>query len=139
MRLKRPTINDLNMLGVHFYSVGAYELAIVQLEQAVALAPEVASIHFNLGGAYYGTGRVAEAEREFRQALALDPGHARAHWFRGLCLEGLGDLDAALGEFGWVLRHSTGTREARSAREEIEVIDSLLQHRNAGEDSRVSL
>ena len=138
MRSKRPTINDLNMLGVHFYSVGAYELAIVQLEQAVSLAPEVASIHFNLGGAYYGTGRVADAEREFRQALALDPEHVRGHWFRGLCLEGLGDLDAALGEFGWVLRHSTGTREARSAREEIEVIGSLLQPRNAGEDSRVS-
>jgi lipoprotein NlpI len=138
MRSKRPTVNDLNLLGVHFYSVGAYELAIVQLEQAVTLAPEVAGIHFNLGGAYYGKGRIAEAEGEFRQTLALDPQHARAHWFRGLCLEGLGDLDAALEEFGWVLRHSTGTREARSAREEIQVIGSLLQHRTAGENSRVS-
>jgi tetratricopeptide (TPR) repeat protein len=133
MRLKRPTVSDLNMLGVHFYSAGAYELAIVQLEQAVTLAPEVASIHFNLGGAYYGKDRVAEAEREFRQVLALDPGHVRAHWFRGL-----GDLDGALEEFGWVLRHSTRTREARSAREEIQVIGSLLQHRIAGENSRVS-
>jgi hypothetical protein len=63
MRRKRPTVGDWNTLGVHFYSVGAYDLAIAQLEEAVRLAPEMASIHFNLGGAYYGKGRVAEAMR----------------------------------------------------------------------------
>lgn len=138
MRSKRSTINDLNILGVHFYSVGAYDLAIVQLERALALAPEVASIHFNLGGAYYGKGRVGDAEREFRLALELDPEHVKAHWFHGLCLEGLGRLAEAMGEFDWVLQHSTGTREARSAEEEIQVIGPLLQHRNARGDSQVS-
>jgi Tfp pilus assembly protein PilF len=133
MKRKRPTVHDLNTLGVHFYSVGAYELAIVQLEQAVALAPEVASIHFNLGGAYYGQGRVAEAEREFRQTLALDPQHVRARWFRGLCLERLGQLEAALEEFKCVRQHSPDTREARSAREEIDVIGVLLQTKGGGE------
>ncbi len=127
MRRKRPTAQDWNTLGVHFYSVGAYDLAIAQLERAVALAPEVPSLHFNLGGAYYGKGRVADAEREFRLALERDPGHARAHWFRGLCLEALGRLGEALEEFHWVRRHSTGTREARSAQEEIQAIGLLLQ------------
>ena len=133
MKRKRPTVHDLNTLGVHFYSVEAYDLAIVQLEQAVALAPESAGIHFNLGGAYYGKSRVADAEREFRQALALDPDHVRAHWFRGLCLERLGQLDAALEEFTCVRRYSTDTREGRSAGEEIEAIGILLRQNGDGE------
>jgi Flp pilus assembly protein TadD len=127
MRSKRPTVHDWNTLGVHFYSVGAYDLAIAQLEEAVRLAPEVAGIHFNLGGAYYGRGRVVDAEREFHLALELAPDHARCHWFRGLCLEKLGRLNEALMEFEWVRQHSPGTREARSAQEEIEAIDLLLQ------------
>ncbi len=138
MRRRRPTVHDWNTLGVHFYSVGAYDLAITQLERAVSLAPEVASIHFNLGGASFGKGRMIDAEREFRAALALDPGHARAHWSRGLCLERLGRLNEALREFAWVLEHSAGTREARSAQEEIEAI-GLLSDGNEASGSLMDL
>ena len=127
MRPRRPTVHDHNSLGVHFYSVGAYELAIAELEKAVALAPEVASLHFNLGGAFYNKGRVEDAEREFRLALALDPGHVKTHWFLGLCLEKMGRLSEALEEFHWVRRNSTGTREARSAGEEIHAIGLMLK------------
>lgn len=136
MKRKRPTVHDLNTLGVHFYSIEAYDLAIVQLEQAVALAPEVASVHFNLGGAFFGKGRTKDAEHEFLLTLERDPGHLRAHWFRGLCLEKLGRLDEALREFEWVLRHSTGTREAFSAREEIQVICHLLQTQGGGKPAQ---
>jgi cytochrome c-type biogenesis protein CcmH/NrfG len=126
MRLKRPTVNDLNTLGVQFYRSEAYDLAIVQFEEAVRLLPESAAIRFNLGGAYYGKHRIADAEREFRMALQLDPHHVRAHWFRGLCLERMERFREALAEFEWVLGHSVGTREARSAREEIQVIAMVL-------------
>jgi hypothetical protein len=67
---KRPTVHDLNALGVHFYSVEAYDLAIVQLEQATSLAPDVAAIHFNLGGAYYGKGRIEPPSRRSRPSAA---------------------------------------------------------------------
>ena len=133
MRLKRSTVNDLNTLGVQFYRSEAYDLAIVQFEEAIRLAPESPAIRFNLGGAYYGKQRVADAERQFRTALALDPGHVRAHWFRGLCLERLARLREALAEFEWVLAHSAGTREARSAREEIQAIGALLASKDGGE------
>lgn len=133
MRPRRPTVHDHNSLGVHFYSVGAYDLAIAELEKAVALAPEIASLHINLGGALYNKERVADAEREFRLALALDPGHVKARWFRGLCLEKMGRLTEALEEFHWVRRNSTGTREARSAHEEIQAINFLLNTKNGNE------
>src|SRR3990170_5222622 len=135
MRARRSTVHDHNSLGVHFYSVGAYDLAIAELEKAVALAPEVASLHFNLGGAFYNKERVEDAEREFRLALALDPGHVKAHWFRGLCLEQMKRLTEALEEFQWVRRNSTGTREARSAHEEIQAINFLLNTKNGNESS----
>jgi Flp pilus assembly protein TadD len=138
MRPKRPTVYDLNVLGVQFYRSEANDLAIVQLEQAVRLAPESPGIHFNLGGAYYGKDRVADAEREFQMVLTLAPDHVRAHWFRGLCLERLGRLAEAVDEFEWVLSHSTGTREARSAREEIAAIGHLRQAAERG-DSRPDL
>jgi Flp pilus assembly protein TadD len=133
MRPKRPTVYDLNVLGVQFYRSEANDLAIVQLEQAVRLAPESPGIHFNLGGAYYGKDRVADAEREFQMVLTLAPDHVRAHWFRGLCLERLGRLAEAVDEFEWVLSHSTGTREARSAREEIAAIGHLRQAAERGD------
>lgn len=132
MQRKRPMVHDWNSLGVHFYAVGAYDLAIAQLEKAVHLAPEMASLHFNLGGAYYGKGRAADAEREFQRTLDLDPAHVRGHWFRGLCLERLERLAEALEEFEWVRRHSPGTREARSAQEEIHAIGLVLQGNGDG-------
>jgi tetratricopeptide (TPR) repeat protein len=132
MRPKRPTVYDLNLLGVEFYRAQAYELAIIQLEQAARMAPEAASIHLNLGGAYYGKERLDEAEREFRTALALDPNHVRAHWFRGRCLERLGRLTEALAEFHWVCNHSTGTWEARASREGIEIIDRMRGAHDGG-------
>jgi Flp pilus assembly protein TadD len=132
MRIKRPTVYDLNVLGLEFCRAQAYDLAIVQLEQAVRMAPETAGIHLNLGGAYYGKERLADAEREFRTALALDPDHVRAHWFRGRCLERLGRLTEALTEFRWVRDHSTSTCEARSAREGIEIIERMLRAQDGG-------
>jgi tetratricopeptide (TPR) repeat protein len=127
MRLKRPTFSDLNSLGVNFYRSEAYDLAILQFEEAARLVPESPAIHFNLGGAYYGKDRIADAEREFQTALALNPDHVRAHWFRGLCLERMERFREALCEFEWVLAHSVGTREAGSAQEEIEIIGHMVK------------
>lgn len=119
MRRKRPTLNDLNTLGVTFYRAGAYELAIAQLEQAVRLAPEAAVVRANLGAAYYGSGRFAEAEREFRRSLELAPSRAAVRRLHGLSLARLNRLFEAVEEFRWTVEHSPDTWEGRSAREEI--------------------
>ena len=136
MRSRRPTVYDLNVLGVSFYRAKAYDLAIVQLEEAIRMAPEAVGIHFNLGGAYYGKDRLTDAEREFQRVLRLSPDHVRAHWFLGLCLERMGRLPEALAEFHWVRDHSTGTREARSAQEEIEIINRTLNANDSGGSTR---
>ncbi len=49
------------------------------LQKAVALAPDDAETHCNLGTAWHGQGRIDEAETCYRKATALDPRHLRAH------------------------------------------------------------
>jgi len=127
VRSKRPTVNDLNTLGVTFCHAGAYDLAIAQLAEAARLAPDAAVVRSNLGAAYYGKGRFADAEREFRQSLELVPTRAAIRRFHGRCLVRLGRLQEALEEFRWVLEHSPDTWEGRSAREEIWAIQGEEQ------------
>jgi len=55
-----------------------YAEAAVLLEKAVALDPEFAEAHNDLGAQYMALDRLVEGEREFRQAIALDPAFAVA-------------------------------------------------------------
>src|SRR5204862_349653 len=63
---------------------------------ALALRPEAASIHNNLGHALQNAGRLDEALAEYDQALALDPGLARAHYNRANLLKGRGRQEEAV-------------------------------------------
>ncbi len=57
---------------------GRFDQAIADLERAVALAPEAAPLHNNLGVAYLAAGRAGEARQAFEQAVALDCDHEPA-------------------------------------------------------------
>ena len=50
-----------------------FEEAIVEIRAGLALAPDSAEAHNNLGGALAATGRTAEAIAEFEHALRLNP------------------------------------------------------------------
>ncbi|HTU00670.1 MAG TPA: tetratricopeptide repeat protein [Candidatus Sulfotelmatobacter sp.] len=119
MRRHVANAYDYNAVGVTFCQAGAYDLAIVQLKEAVRLKPAVANYHFNLGGAYYGKGRLADAEYELSEALRLEPGHIKAHWLRALCLEKAGRPAEALIEYRWVRSQAGNSMEGRNASEAI--------------------
>ena len=61
--------------------------------QAIALKPDYAEAHTNLGNTLKELGRSKEAEASFRQALALQPDFAEAHFNLGITLKELGRLD----------------------------------------------
>ena len=48
--------------------------------QAIALKPDYAEAHSNLGVTLQGLGRLDEAEASFRQAIALKPDYTEAYW-----------------------------------------------------------
>jgi tetratricopeptide (TPR) repeat protein len=55
-----------------------HDLAVAELQQALALFPEDADVHAALGVAFWQMEKPVEAEAAFREALRLDPAHARA-------------------------------------------------------------
>lgn len=61
--------------------------AIACYRKAIALDPEFADAHCNLGTVLYNQGRRAEARLCFQRALALSPGHLEAHFNLGNVLE----------------------------------------------------
>jgi len=65
------------------------------LRQAVALAPFLPTLHFDLGNVLAECGRVAEAAAAFRHAVALRPDYAEALANLGVALHRLGRLEEA--------------------------------------------
>jgi len=61
-------------LGWVYYKKGDYANACINLERAVSLAPDKATIHFHLGMTYAKTGRINDAIVEMQRTLRLDPG-----------------------------------------------------------------
>jgi len=94
-----------NNLGAYLNASGSTREAIVQLRLAVALKPDYADAHNNLGNALSKEpGLRDEAVKEFEAALRLEPGMAEAEGNLGLVLvdtpgrlsEGIGHMEAAL-------------------------------------------
>ena len=67
------------MPGKHGEAEAAYR-------KAIALKPDYAKAHCNLGIALYYQGKPAEAEAAFRKAIALKPDYANAYYNLGIAL-----------------------------------------------------
>lgn len=71
---------------------------------ALALEPDHAEAHLNLGRLLHEAGRLPEAERHYRAALASDPRSARASYNLGVALEDQGRGAAAAAAYEVALR-----------------------------------
>jgi tetratricopeptide (TPR) repeat protein len=71
---------------------------------AVALRPQSAVAHNNLGAALFERGEVADAITEYRAALNIDKDYAIAHFNLGNALKQKGDLDGAIAEYRAAIR-----------------------------------
>jgi tetratricopeptide (TPR) repeat protein len=75
---------------------GDYRGAAAQLERAVALDPQFAAAHGNLGAQYLRLRQPARAATEFQQAIALDPSVAIQQSNLALALAQLGQTAEAV-------------------------------------------
>jgi tetratricopeptide (TPR) repeat protein len=80
-----------------------YDLARETFARAVAVRPDTALYHRQLGVAEFMAKRLSEAQRQLDQALSLDPTDADSYYWRGKSLAGQGrrtdaiqDLEAAV-------------------------------------------
>jgi tetratricopeptide (TPR) repeat protein len=91
-----PTGRNLDRLGRAFLRRDDGARAEPPLRQAVALAPDVAAHHTDLGRALMLLGRVDEALAAHARAIALGPTEARAWQWQGEALASAGRIDDAL-------------------------------------------
>ena len=71
-------------------------LEAIKVNQAsIALSPQDAEAHNNLGTALQDLGRLDEAEASYREAIALKPDYAAAYYSLGVTLKELSRLDEA--------------------------------------------
>jgi tetratricopeptide (TPR) repeat protein len=89
----------LNLLGVIAAGERDYELAAQLMGKAVAIRPNEAMLHFNLGLVLRGLKRLDEAVASFQRTIAAHPDFDQAHFNLGLCLQGLGRSAEALTSF----------------------------------------
>ena len=79
-------------LGVSYYKLEEYELAITSYQQAINLDPKNAIPHNNLGIAYKDQGKYELAITSYQQAIKLDPKYASPH-------NGLGNVYSDQGKY----------------------------------------
>lgn len=78
--------------------------ALLHYQRGVALAPDYAEGHNNLGVLLAGRGEYAKAIPHYLRALALRPAYAEAHVNYGVSLAQLGRFDEAVAEFTEAVR-----------------------------------
>jgi len=86
-------------LGWVLQESGRAAEAEAEYRRAIALDPDYASAHHNLGNSLRSLGRPAEALEAYRRALEIEPGHRRAHEGLGRALRALGALDPSIAAF----------------------------------------
>ncbi len=70
----RPTSwSGFNRLGALYFQSSRYEKAVEAFRRAIALNPDVARLHFNLGGALLRLGRFEEARAALDESIRISP------------------------------------------------------------------
>ena len=102
------------VLGAVLGATGRKSEAVDANQTAVALSPQDAAAHYNLGITLKELGRLDEAEASYTQAIALKPDFAEAHSNLGYTLQELGRLDEAEASFTQAIALKPDYAEAHS-------------------------
>jgi tetratricopeptide (TPR) repeat protein len=94
--LKRPTADDLKIVGLDYVLLNDYPDAIHWLGKSVEMEPKNKDAWYCLGRAYYTQSRLAEARKAFLTVLDLDPRDVKAESNLGLIFESEAKPDEAI-------------------------------------------
>lgn len=87
--------------------------AVATYQKALALKPDDAALHNNLGSLYAGMGKLQEAQAQFQKAATLDPTNAGRYYFNiGAIMYNAGKMDEALTAFKKVISLDPKNAEA---------------------------
>ena len=108
---KNPVV--YTVLGRSLLKLGRINEAIVQMNQAVKLAPDDLQLIYFLASALLQDSQWAAAAAQFEQVLARMPGLAEAHNGLGVAYQRLGRIGEARAEFREAIRLRSDFMEAR--------------------------
>lgn len=77
-KIDNTNYRSFNYLGAAYSAKGRLNAAVGAFKIAVQLAPNVASIHYNIAQALEADGVDSEAEYEYERALQIDQNYAKA-------------------------------------------------------------
>ena len=85
--------------GYHASLAENYDEAIAYYKKAIAINPNYADAHANLGANYMQQGKFDEAISNLKEAIKIDPTNAGAHFNLGLVYDKEGKMDEAISEY----------------------------------------
>ena len=92
-------VRNIFTQAVTHHQAGRLDEAVACYHQVLALKPDLAGAHQNLGNALWQQGKLAEAETSYRHALVHQPNLASAHNNLGALLFARGKLDEAVASY----------------------------------------
>ncbi len=95
LKLQPDSYVIMNNIGVVLTILNRNSDAAAILQKAVAVKPDFADAHYNLGNAFMEQGLIDAAIASYVQSIALQPGFLKAHFNIGNAYRELGRLDEA--------------------------------------------
>ena len=83
------------VLGDVFKQTGRLQESLISIQRAIAIKPNYAEAHSNLGITMQELGRLEDAETSYKKAIAIKPDFEEAHYNLGITLQELGRLEDA--------------------------------------------
>jgi len=68
-----------NIRGTRYANLGQLDTAISYYEKALAIKPDYAEAHYNLGFSHHRLGQLDAAVRSYKKVVAIKPDYAKAH------------------------------------------------------------
>ena len=94
--------------------LGKFDDAVASYRRALAINPDFAEAHNNLGTVLHKLGRIDEALQSYQYALKIDPENADVHNNLGILQNQLGQLEAAAASYRRSLESNPSYIEAHS-------------------------
>ncbi len=113
LQLEPENPDALHLLGMLEGQFGARDAAVELIGRAIAIKPQEAMFHNNLGNVHFMLARYELAERSYRQAVELDATRYDAFNNLGVVLGRLGDKEGAERTFKTLLEVTPGFTDAR--------------------------
>jgi len=104
-----------NNLGSVLATLGRFDEAIAEFQEALRLQPDYADAHNNLGNALLHEGKVDEAMQHYEEAVKITPGSPEAQYDLGVVLERMGRAAEAAQHYQIALRLRPDLVPARNA------------------------